>query len=318
MRSGKLYSMPIPAEPLQTIAVDFQGRLVKVKWQGKEVDFLCNWIDTFSGEVIFVPCEQTITAQGCAELFFQFVFPQWGIPKQIVSDRDPRWTSELWKSVFKGLGNPLLLSTSFHPQTNGRIERMHRDLNAMMRQIVNEEQTNWPDQLPFCPRWAHAPDGTPPGELITRAVHCICRAKDNVLKARGEQAFIANRKRKIDSSPESKSPIGELFLCVAFTPTTSTYTLKLSPHYAQRRIHPRFHAGQVKKWFATDEDRFPNRLFNPKPLFPINSVTMTPHDKEANGETPAHHENQRNNAIDLELNDLFDQNPSNMDLGRRI
>ncbi|SCZ96254.1 BZ3500_MvSof-1268-A1-R1_Chr8-2g10073 [Microbotryum saponariae] len=300
MRSGKLHSMSIPAGPLQTITVDFQGPLVKAKWQGKEVDFLCNWIDTFSGEVISVPCEQTITAKGCVELFFQFVFPQWGIPTQIVSDRDPRWTSDLWRAMFEGLGTTLLLSTSFHPQTNGRIERMHRDLNAMMRQIMNEEQTNWPDQLPFVnvPGWARAPDGTTAGDLIEQAVQRRLRARDNILKARGDQAVIANHKRKPDADPQKA--IGEFFLvrtanfacapdrsrkwtapwdgpfeCVDFIPATSTYTLELTPRYAQQRIHPRFHGSQVKKWIATDEDRFPNRLFNPKPLFPINSMTMT-------------------------------------------
>ncbi|SGZ11768.1 BQ5605_C028g10456 [Microbotryum silenes-dioicae] len=290
--------------PLQTIAVDFQGPLVKAQWNGKEVDFLCNWIDTFTGETISVPCEQTITAKGCAELFFQSVFPHWGIPLQIVSDRDPRWSSDLWRSMFEGLGTTLLLSTSFHPQTNGRIERMHRDLNAMMRQIVNETHTNWPDQLPSScrtenvPGWARPPDGTAAGELIDRAMQRRSRARDTILKARGDQAVIANRKRKPDAQPQTA--IGELFLvrtanfacapdrprkwtppwagpfkCVAFTPATSTYTLELSPRYAQRRLHPRFHASQVKKWVATDENRFPNRLFNPKPLFPIDGVTMT-------------------------------------------
>ncbi|SGY22520.1 BQ5605_C065g12807 [Microbotryum silenes-dioicae] len=288
-------------EACQTIAVDFQGPLVKAKWQGKEVDFLCNWIDTFSGEVISVPCEQTITAKGCAELCFQFVFPQWGIPTQIVSDRDPRWTSDLWRALFEGLGTTLLLSTSFHPQTNGRIERMHRDLNAMMRQIVNEEQTNWPDQLPFVvhainstkssstgyspyqlarivapknvPGWARAPDGTTAGDLIEQA-----RKPDaDLQKAIGEFVLVrtANFACAPDQSRKWTAPWAGPFECVDFIPATSTYTLELTPRYAQRRIHPRFHGSQVKKWIATDEDRFPNRLFNPKPLFPIDSVTMT-------------------------------------------
>ncbi|SGY64038.1 BQ5605_C007g04863 [Microbotryum silenes-dioicae] len=307
-------------------------------------------------KIISVPCEQTITAKGCAELFFHSVFPHWGIPLQIVSDRDPRWTSDLWRSMFEGLGTTLLLSTSFHPQTNGRIERMHRDLNAMMRQIVNETHTNWPDQLPFVvhginstkssstgyspyelarvvapknvPGWARPPDGTAAGELIDRAMQRRSRARDNILKARGNQAVIANRKRKPDADPQKA--IGEFFLvrtanfacapdrsrkwtapwagpfeCVDFIPATSTYTLELTPRYPQRRIHPRFHGSQVKKWIATDEDRFPNRLFNPKPLSPIDSVTMT---------------SQRSikRLADPRIAEYFHENPTILDLGRRI
>ncbi|SCV68217.1 BQ2448_338 [Microbotryum intermedium] len=76
-------------------------------------------------------------------IIFQFVFIQWGTPKQIVSGRDPQWTSIVWKEVLEGLPITLLLSTSLDPQTNERIEQ---------RKVLNETQRNWPDQLPFVVR----------------------------------------------------------------------------------------------------------------------------------------------------------------------
>ncbi|RKF75000.1 hypothetical protein GcC1_081032 [Golovinomyces cichoracearum] len=47
----------------------------------------------------------------------------WGLPRAIVSDRDPKFVGQLWKAIFKQQNVKLLFSTSYHPQIEGASER---------------------------------------------------------------------------------------------------------------------------------------------------------------------------------------------------
>ena len=55
-----------------------------------------------------------------------------GIPKMIIFNRDPKFTSNFWKSLFKGLDSKLNFSTFYHPQTDGQIERVNQVLEDML------------------------------------------------------------------------------------------------------------------------------------------------------------------------------------------
>jgi hypothetical protein len=43
-----------------------------------------------------------------------------GVPKEIVSDKDPKFTSNFWKGLFKVFGTNLNLSTTYHPESDGK------------------------------------------------------------------------------------------------------------------------------------------------------------------------------------------------------
>ena len=47
-----------------------------------------------SKATIFLPCKETIDTLGVATLYATQVFPHYGIPKKVISDRDPRFTAE--------------------------------------------------------------------------------------------------------------------------------------------------------------------------------------------------------------------------------
>jgi len=71
------------------------------------------------------------------------------VPKELVSDRDPRFTSEVWKGFCETLGIQHAKSTSFHPQSDGQTERMNRILEDYLRRYVGDHDRNWVELLPM-------------------------------------------------------------------------------------------------------------------------------------------------------------------------
>ena len=67
----------------------------------------------------------------------------------IVSDRDPRFTTHFWKSFQNAMGTQLTLSTAFHPQTDGQLERTIQILEDMLRACVIGHRGSWEEHLPF-------------------------------------------------------------------------------------------------------------------------------------------------------------------------
>ena len=61
----------------------------------------------------------------------------------IVSDRDPRFTTHFWKSFQKAMGTQLMMSTAFHPQTNGQSEMTIQVLEDILRACVLDLKGSW-------------------------------------------------------------------------------------------------------------------------------------------------------------------------------
>ena len=56
-----------------------------------------------------------------------------GVLKKIVSDRDAKFMSKFWKELFAGLGTKLAFNTTYHPQKDGKTERVNMMLEDMFR-----------------------------------------------------------------------------------------------------------------------------------------------------------------------------------------
>jgi Integrase zinc binding domain/Chromo (CHRromatin Organisation MOdifier) domain len=96
---------------------------------------------------IFLPCSTTITGAGIAKLYLEHVFRWFGLPKKIISDRDPRFTSHFRRAITKALGITQNLSTAFHPQTDGLSERKNQWVEQYLR-LVCANQDDWATWLP--------------------------------------------------------------------------------------------------------------------------------------------------------------------------
>lgn len=85
-------------------------------------------VDKFTKRTHFIPSRQNHTAEDTARRFFDGVVRLHGIPSIIVSDRDSKFTSKFWKTLFERFGTKLAMSSAYHPQTDGQSERMVRIL----------------------------------------------------------------------------------------------------------------------------------------------------------------------------------------------
>ncbi|MBW0544623.1 hypothetical protein O181_084338 [Austropuccinia psidii MF-1] len=88
-------------------------------------------VDRFSRNPIFLTCQKDDTFMDTDLLIWNRVISWTGIFTNIISDRDLKFTSALWKILHKLFGTKLSLSTAYHPQTDGLAERMIQTLEDM-------------------------------------------------------------------------------------------------------------------------------------------------------------------------------------------
>jgi transposase InsO family protein len=99
-------------------------------------DAIVVFVDRLTKMVHVAPTSTTVTAEGTAILFWECVFKHHGLPKTIVSDRGPVFTSNFMRGLMKKMDTKQSLSTAWHPQSDGQTERMNRVLEDMIRHYV--------------------------------------------------------------------------------------------------------------------------------------------------------------------------------------
>ena len=102
----------------------------------------------------FVPCNEVITAEESARVFFETIVSRYGLPNKIISDRDPRFTSKFVQELCRTLGIQQNTSSAYHPRTNGQSERNNQWVETYLRFFTNHQQTNWAAYLPLA-EFAH-------------------------------------------------------------------------------------------------------------------------------------------------------------------
>ncbi|MBW0519366.1 hypothetical protein O181_059081 [Austropuccinia psidii MF-1] len=92
-------------------------------------------VDRYRKKTIFLPCHKDDTAMDTALLIWNRIISHTGSLTNIISERDPKFTSALWTNLHKRLGTKLSFSTAYHPQTDGSAERMIQTLEDMIRRF---------------------------------------------------------------------------------------------------------------------------------------------------------------------------------------
>src|SRR6266850_1812791 len=141
-----LYGITVPtdARPFQQIAMD----LITGLPLRNSKDAILTIVDHgCSRAAVFLPCSTNITGPGIAQLYLEHVYRWFGLPKKMISDRDPRFTSHFGKALLSKLGITQNLSTAFHPQTDGLSERKNQWIEQYLRLITSSDPEDWTQWL---------------------------------------------------------------------------------------------------------------------------------------------------------------------------
>jgi hypothetical protein len=142
--AGLLQPLPIPEWKWEVVTMDFITGLPRTR---KQHDLIMVVVDKLTKDTHFIPLKTTHKATNVADIFLKEVARFHGFPKMIVSDRDPKFTLNLWKGLFKGFRINLNFSTTYHPESDGQTERVNRVIEDMLRMYVMDKPSRWEDYL---------------------------------------------------------------------------------------------------------------------------------------------------------------------------
>lgn len=125
---GLLQHLPVLTLAWQSISLDFIDGLSR----SASYNTILMVVDRLSKCAHFIPLHHPFIALKVAQVSMSQVYRLHGILDSIVSDRDKVFTSHFWQELFKLSGTPLLMSLSYHPETNGQTKRVNQCLETYL------------------------------------------------------------------------------------------------------------------------------------------------------------------------------------------
>lgn len=142
---GLLEPLPVPTKPCKDLSLDFIVRLPPYRGHMK----ILVVVDRFSKEIHLGILPTQYFAYHVANLFLDIIVKHHGMPKSLVSGRDPLFISKLWQELFKLSSMKLRISSAYHPQSDGQIEVMNRIIEQYLWVFVHNKPLTWGKFLPW-------------------------------------------------------------------------------------------------------------------------------------------------------------------------
>ncbi len=121
--------IPVPARRFSHIHVDLVGPLPT---SADGYSYLFTAVDRSTRLLEAIPLRD-MSAASCADALIGGWVSRFGVPSLITSDRGTQFTSAVWEALCNKLGMTHTTTTAYHPQSNGLVERAHRQLKEALR-----------------------------------------------------------------------------------------------------------------------------------------------------------------------------------------
>jgi len=121
---------PTSSLPFQTIAIDF---ITKLPLSHSYNTILTITDHNVSKASIFLPCNETIDAEGVTKVYATNIFPHYGISLKIISNRDTHFNSKFSTNLYKLLRICQNISSAYRPQTDGQLECTNQSLETYLQ-----------------------------------------------------------------------------------------------------------------------------------------------------------------------------------------
>ncbi|GBG80010.1 hypothetical protein CBR_g30271 [Chara braunii] len=164
---GLLKPLTIPERPGESLSMDFMDTLVTSKSGMRHIFVI---VDRFSKYARLVAMHETAKTKYVIRLFKENWVRDFGLPKSIVSDRDVRFTSELWKAAAAEQGTQLQMTSGNHPEANGQAEQLNRGGQHLLRHYIKPNQVDRDEKLALIATLynnvVHSATGVSPNSLL--------------------------------------------------------------------------------------------------------------------------------------------------------
>ena len=138
-RKAPLTPKPVITTPFERIAIDIVGKITPTSVAGHQ--FILTVIDYATYFLEAVPLKEIISIAIAEALLTNFSLV--GVPREIISDRGPQFTSKLMSEFHRLIGVKTNFTTPYHPMMNGKLEREHATLKSVLRELCDSKPRDW-------------------------------------------------------------------------------------------------------------------------------------------------------------------------------
>lgn len=140
---GPLHPNAMPEWPWQFISIDLIVKLL----ESNRFDSIAVIVDCLSKAIRVLPCTEHISSKGIARLYWDHIWKDYRLPEVVISDRGQIFVGHFMQDLLKLLGIKSNVSTAYHPQTDGQMERVNQEIEQYLQVFTNFMQDDWADWL---------------------------------------------------------------------------------------------------------------------------------------------------------------------------
>ena len=126
--------------PFKQVSVDLVTDLLSAKG----CDSILTIVDQgLTKAAFFLPTNKTASSAEVAKLYHDAVYPNYGIPDAVISDRGPQFVSSFTRDLYDKCGIEMKVTTAYRPQSNGEAERVNQEIGTYLRMYCAEKPADW-------------------------------------------------------------------------------------------------------------------------------------------------------------------------------